>query len=379
MFTNFAMSNRARIFLCLALLVAVSAACRQGAVTFPDPTYTPRPSVFASGRTAYGFFPTPPQVSLDSVFQHYRLMGSHADVSLVQENIPWEAFALGADAESQKITDMRNARQLARANNLESIYVIDPLNGLNRREFMGLPDGWEASFANPEVRAAFRNFSLRVLREFKPRYLGLASEINTYAEAYPDDFPNFLSLYREVYAAVKQESPETQVFVTFQWEQMNNLVGAENTGEPYQIQWEQIEVFEPQLDLWVISSYPFIAYRSGAEIPADYYTPLLARTDKPLAVAEGGFISRQTGVLPGSPRDQVDYLNAIHAQIGERLSFWIYLLLSDLDQASYNRFFRQRGMKEADINTLGFFVNVGLAEKDGAAKEALAVWDSFRR
>lgn len=370
-----------RLALPLTLLLLACLACGQSAVApFPDPTYTPEASIFESDRTAYGFFPTPPEVSLDSLFAHYRAMGQHADVSLVQEVIPWADFVNGIEVESQKITDLQNARVLTLANNLDSIYIVDPLNGLNRREFAGLPAGWEASFANPDVRAAYKNYTLRLAREFQPRYLGLASEINTYMEAHPEDAENFLSLYRETYAAVKAESPETQVFVTFQWDQVSGLAMAA-PGAERQLDWAQIEVFEPQLDLWVISSYPFVVFPSGADIPADYYSPLLARTDKPLAVAEGGFVSRQTGHIPGSPQDQVDYLNAIHSQIGgPRLKFWIYLLLSDLNEASYKKFMRQQGIKEEDITTLGFFVNVGLLEKDGQTpKPALALWDSYRQ
>jgi hypothetical protein len=234
-----------------------------------------------------------------------------------------------------------------------------------------------SQLCQPRNTPRLLNFTLRILREFKPSYLGLASEINTYAEVYPADFPNFLSLYRETYAAIKTESPETQVFVTFQWEQVNGLaeIGADSASR--QIKWEQIEVFEPQLDLWVISSYPFISFRTGAEIPADYYSPLLTRTQKPLAVAEGGFGSRPVKQAPGSPQDQVDYLNAIHTQLGERLDFWIYLLLSDLDLNSYAPLIRKQS-GQADVDTLGFFVSVGLREKDGAPKPALQLWDSFR-
>lgn len=370
---------RSRLLYPALLILFVSLACGQSASPFPSPTYTPEASIFESERTAYGFFPTPPKVSLDSVFATYKAMGQHADVVLVQENIPWTDFAQGVDIESQKITDMKNAQTLALANNLDSIYVVDPLNGFNRREFSGLPVEWNgANFSTPEVRKAYLNFTLRILREFKPRYLGLASEINTYAEAHPEDFENFLSLYRETYAAIKAESPETKVFVTFQWEQMNSIAGFDTSGVPYQIKWEQIEIFEPQLDLWVISSYPFIAFKSGSDIPADYYAPLLTRTDKPLAVAEGGFVSRETKNISGKPQDQVDYLNAIHTQLGDRLDFWIYLLLDDLNENSYASFFRKQGMGKGDIETFGFFVNVGLREKDGTPKPALQTWDSFR-
>lgn len=368
-----------RLLICITCLLISAIACGQSSSPFPDPPYTPEASVFESGRTAYGFFPTPPEVSLESVFAHYKTMGQHADVSLVQEGIPWTEFVKGVDVKSQKITDMQNARTLALANNLDLIYIVDPLNGLNRREFAGLPKDWETSFANPDVRNAYRNYAMRILREFKPRYLGLASEINTYMEAYPQDTENFISLYQETYAAIKAEAPETQVFVTFQWEQLNNLAGFEQAGVPYQTKWEQIEAFEPQLDLWVISSYPFIVFPTGAEIPADYYSALLTHTAKPLAVAEGGFVSRQTGHIPGTPQDQVDYLKAIHTQIGSRLDFWIYLLLSDLNGTSYAKIFRQQGAQEDDITTLGFFVNVGLLEKDGTAKPAMELWDSYRQ
>ena len=242
-------------------------------------------------------------------------MSRHADFVLFQHTIPWQDFVGGVNGESQSRTDIRNQMTLAVQNGLEAVYVVDPLNGLNRREFMGLPDGWEPSFANPDVRAAFTNYTLWLVREFHPRYLGLASEINTYMDAHPEDAANYISLYQSVYALVKAEAPETQIFVTFQWEDLNNLFSMAAEGrQPYDTNWDQIEAFEPNLDLWVISSYPFTVFQSGAEIPADYYTPLLSRTSKPLAVAEGGFTSRPTPPFQGDEQSQVDYLNAIHNQ-----------------------------------------------------------------
>jgi hypothetical protein len=139
-----------------------------------------------------------------------------------------------------------------------------------------------------------------------------------------------------------------------------------------------MEAFEPDLDLWVISSYPFVAFSSGADIPADYYSPLLTQTSKPLAVAEGGFSSQPVGPVSGTPQDQVDTITAIHEQIGgERLAFWIYLLLTDFNLDSYASFMRTKG-QSGDINTLGMFASVGLREFDGSPKPALEVWDEFR-
>jgi hypothetical protein len=367
-----------RLIIFISLIALTSMACgSSGTPTVPP---TPQVSIFDSGRTAYGFFPTPPEVTFASVFQMYKDLGQHADVILLQQNIPWEEFLQSANVESGHIADMKNQYILAGQNNLEVVYVVDPLNGLNRLEFSGLPKNWDANFTNPDVRTAYTNYTMRVVREFHPRYLGLASEINTYMDAFPDDAQNFVSLYHEVYAKIKSVSPATQVFVTFQWEHLNNLfVSDPSEGTPYQPSWELVEAFEPNLDLWVISSYPFGAFDSASKIPPGYYTPLLSRTDKPLAVAEGGFTSREVGPFHGTEQDQADYLNAIHTQIGGRLTFWIYLILNDFNLDSYAKLMQKQGVGDDDINTLGLFGSVGLREFDGTPKAALKIWDSFRK
>lgn len=363
-----------RLTLTLLALSLAGLAC-----TLANPAPAPSPSVFDPSRTAYGFFPSPPEPSFLSVIMHFVALGKHADFVLVQPNIPWADVVSIADKEPQRLTDIRNQVNLAYQNGLDVAFVVDPLNGLNRTQFMGLPEGWEASFSTPQVRTAFTHFALWVARNFHPRYLGLASEINTYADAHPDDFANYQSLYRETYAAIKSESPDTQVFVTFQWEDLNNLIPSAAEGRsPYQTDWEEVETFEPQLDLWAISSYPFAVFKAGSEIPADYYTPLLMRTAKPLAVAEGGYTSRPIGPFTGTPQDQVDYLNAIHTQIGSRLRFWVYLLLSDFNPQSFAKAMRAQGLPENDVNALGMFSAVGLRQADGTAKPALAIWDAFR-
>jgi hypothetical protein len=331
------------------------------------------------GQTLYGFFPSPPVMTTESVIATFKALDEHGELVLFARNVPWKDFAKGVDADSADIVQLTGMVQLARQNYLEPVFVIDPLNGLDRRRFMGLPEGWKPSFSNPDIRAAMSNYALRIVRQFHPRFLALAAEINTYQDTHPDDYPAFLSLYREMYARIKAAAPDILVFVTFQWEELNNLIpGADGGKAPYETRWEQIQAFEPQLDIWAISTYPFVAYRSASEIPADYYARLSEHTAKPLALAEGGYTSENVAQLRGTPQDQAGFLKAVHEQIGAKLRLWIYTVLSDFSLESYAPFLKKQGLG-GDVPTLGWFAHVGLRLADGTPKPGLAVWDSFRK
>lgn len=257
-----------QFYAALIAITLVTLACGGGTPRIPP---TPQESVFDPSDTAYGFFPSPPEVTLESVLELYRDMGDHGDFVLIQQNTDWEGFLNGAEGESQTRTDFINQAKLAYQNGLEHVFVLDALNGLNRREFAGLPNGWEASFANPNIRTAYENYALWVVRSFHAHYLGLASEINTYMDAHPEDASNFISLYNEIYALVKAEAPDTQIFVTFQWDDLNNMFPQPEEGnrQKFDVNWEQVEAFEPNLDLWAISSYPYFVFPSGSNIPTD--------------------------------------------------------------------------------------------------------------
>jgi hypothetical protein len=332
----------------------------------------------ASTQTLFGFFPSPPVMTTESVLATFKAIGEHGDMVLFQRNVPWIDFVAAAGGETKDIRELTTMVQLAQQNNLEPVLVVDPLNGLDRRRFAGLPPGWKPSFANPDVRAAMTNYALRIVTEFHPRFLGLASEINTYQDTHPDDYPGFVTLYREIYARVKAAAPSTQVFVTFQWDELNNLTpGLDGGKPPYETRWEQVEAYEPQLDLWAISTYPFFFYRSAGGIPADYYSRLASRTTRPLAVAECGYTTENMQAIRGTPQDQAMFLKAVHDQLGARLRLWVYTVLGDFSLDSYAPFMKQQGVG-GDIPTLGWFAHIGLRGPGGTPKPGLALWDSFR-
>lgn len=231
----------------LTILALISMACASS-----QPVLEEVDIVNPENKTKFGFFPTPPEPTEESIISNLQAMSQHADVLLFQESVPWNEFKGSCEIDSGKITELTNILSFVNAIGLKPIFIVDPLNGLDRREFKGVPQEWDnIKFGNDLVRSAYRNFAVRLAIDFRPEFLGLASEINTYMDAYPDDVENFLSLYKETYQEIKSISPGTKVFVTFQWDDLNRLDG---DGILYDTKWDQIEIFEPNLDIWAIST-----------------------------------------------------------------------------------------------------------------------------
>ena len=124
------------------ILFLASLACSSSPTATPGPIPSLASSPFDLGRTVYGFFPSSPEVSVQSVIDTYKAIGQHGDVVLLQQNIPWVDFVKSPDGSSSNITDIHNQYILAHQNGLEVIFVVDPLNGLNRSQFQGLPQTW---------------------------------------------------------------------------------------------------------------------------------------------------------------------------------------------------------------------------------------------
>ena len=208
-------------------------------------------------KTKFGFFPTPPKPTEKSIISNLQSMSQYADILIFQESIPWQEFADGIDIDSSKIAELTNLVSFINAIGLEPIFIVDPLNGFNRREFISVQQEWEnINLGNEEVRTAYHNFAVRLAKDFQPEYLGLASEINTYMDTQPEDIDNFLSLYNETYEEIKSISPNTKILVTFQWDDLNRLDG---DGSLYDVKWDQMEMFEPNLDIWAISTYLYFS------------------------------------------------------------------------------------------------------------------------
>lgn len=148
--------------------------------------------------------------------------------------------------------------------------------------------------------AAFRRRWLdhvtRVAREFQPPYFSLGNEVDSfyhYGPTHQREFDHYATLVAESYDAVKAVSPRTQVMVVFRYEEMVAKRG-----------FDLLRKFDAKkLDLFGFTTYPDLQkFKSPAEIPRDYYRPILDRIgQKPVAFTEIGWAT-----APGNARGEAN-------------------------------------------------------------------------
>ncbi|HAF07110.1 MAG: hypothetical protein QME48_07115 [bacterium] len=133
------------------------------------------------------------------------------------------------------------------------------------------PPGMEnATLSDSIWRAAYKQAALDVVKATRPLYLSLGNEVNRWYEKYgdngPNGFTNYVSLYEEIYEAVKELSPETKVFCIF---------AREIVSENREANLDVLKLFNySKIDLLIFTSYPYSVQgiNSPSDIPDDYYS-----------------------------------------------------------------------------------------------------------
>jgi hypothetical protein len=221
----------------------------------------------------------------------FELAGDSGEVVLIKRVPPWgELLAEDGFPSDELVAATRRETELAREHKLELFVAIDPTGGrTGPGDLADLPAGMEgAGFGDARVREAFLRYTRYVAANYKPLFLALGVEVNSYAAANPEDFGNFVSLYAEAYDAVKALSPDSVVFPTFQLEEMHGLLPPGGARSP---QWNVITQFDPRIDLIALSTYPHLVFSDPARIPQEYLSRAQRYADAPVAIAEMGYSS----------------------------------------------------------------------------------------
>lgn len=342
-----------------ALAALALVACRDAASSItPAPARTPEgpPRPFEMGISSL-----PLDLTDEGYVRAMDLAAGAGELVLIKRAPPWTEFVPGGAISSETAGITERERSLIRERGLRVFFAIDPTDPADRGRLAGLPENLRgAGFAHPDIQHALLAYAEYVVRNYRPRYLALATDINLYARIHPEDFDAFLGLYAVVYDAVKAIAPEVAVFVTFQYEDLNGVLP---TTDEHAGDWDVVARFSDRLDLFAISTYPSLAFQRVKAIPADYYTRARRRTGLPLAIAEMGYSSGpgRRGLNLGTEPLQEEFLQRILLE-AEALDmrFVIWLAAWDLPYAT--------------DPPLDVFRYIGLRREDGSPKPAWDVW-----
>ena len=356
-----------------ALIVAAAmiAACGgtgdgSGEPVHPGPTVV-RAAPEGEPRTLQlGFGALPAEETNESYVNTFANAAQYAELVMITRAPPWADFLPGAGIsdETRELTQLETA--LIDQYGLELVFAIDPTDGaVQRSRIAELPEGYDPrrGFLDEDVRAALIEYAAYVARNYDPAYLAVGVEINMLRDRAPEQFAAFLLAYDAIYTTVKETSPETKVFPTFQLE---DLEGTLDRAHPPQ--WEALEAFRGRMDVLAISTYPYLAgFRSTADIRGDYYTQLLDHFDGEILIAEAGYASKpvEGRANVGTESDQNAFVNRLLSEANAN-GFAAVIWVAALDPI----------YAQGDS---AVFQNVGLRHTDGANKVAWGTWEIWAR
>lgn len=349
---------------CLALLaVALLTACQQKEPgEAPEGSLPPRATA-GPARSYYLGFSSLPSVLTDTGYQQtFDLASQWGEVLLIQRPPSWSDFLPGAtlsETQKERTTSERNA---ARVRGLKLFMALDPFDAADRGRLASLPEGRQGqNLGNADLKSAFVAEARYIALNYRPAFLSLGMEVNATYEKDPDQYAKFLDAYRDAYFAVKNVSPETRVFVTFQYEQ---LMGVLPWEKPHPPRWELLEGFGEELDLFGLTSYPSFAYPVARRVPSDYYRQIRDHTKLPIAFAAVGFSSAPSrdGVNSSTPAEQRRFVQR---------------LIQDADEVKSPLliWFIGRDPSYLTAPPYDLLSNIGLRDASDRPKEAWPAWE----
>jgi len=198
-------------------------------------------------------------------------------------------------------------------------------------------------------------------KKYQPDYLSLGVEINSFYLYQQDTFDLYVQYVREAYDKIKVVSPNTRVMTNFQFERMRGE--ASLTGQNFESHWHLIDKFTGKVDMFSFTVYPFLEYKSVADIPDDYLAEIREYTSLPVMITETGWPTEDlaSGVA-GSDQDQIDFLMKLIQQangIDVEVIIWVFP-----HDASF-------GIAGGIFDHLSFF------ENDGTPKAGYKYWQAI--
>ena len=343
------------------LAVLLVAACREQVQ--PAGGFQPLPRVEAGEPRTYrlGFSSMPAQLTDQAYLDAFDLAANFGDTLLIQRAPSWADFLPGSKPSESLERRTIGERDAIRERGLQLLFALDPFDPTERGRLATLPPGFEgADLSDPALRQAFVAEAKFIALNYRPAYFALGTEVNAAFEHDPGGYAAFVDAYAEAYDVVKEASPETLVFVTFQYEQLLGLILWE---PPHAPRWELFDDFDGRLDLLALTTYPSFVYAVARKVPPLYYVQVREHSPLPIAFASVGYAS-----APGR-----EGLNSSTAAEQRR---FLQRLLRDADElrSPLVVWFAGRDPAFAQAPPLDLLASIGLRSAGDEPKEAWPTW-----
>lgn len=248
-------------------------------------------------------------------------------------------------------------KQYIRANSMFPIIHMSFIGA--RMTLEGPPGIISPTLDNSDWRKAYKQAAIDIVKAARPLYLSLGNEVNRWYEQYgtrnndPNGFQHYVSLYSEIYQAIKDISPQTKVFCTFARE-----IVAQNREADLAV----LKMFDAnKMDLLVFTSYPYSVKGIGRpdKIPDDYYVRAAEyMPGKPFGFSELGWPALEAF---GGEQAQADFIT----QAASRLT---------LKQGINLHLFGWAWLSALDNNDA-----IALIKRDGNPRPAYQAWQAVFR
>lgn len=351
-----------RYALALLLVGLLLTACQDNTGEPSEGSLPPRETA-GPARSYYLGFSSLPSALTDAGYQEaFDLASRWGEVLMIQRPPSWRDFLPGASLSEIQRERTTSEREAARARGLKLFIALDPFDPAAREQLASLPEEYRGrDLGDRSLKEAFIAEARYIALNYRPAFLSLGMEVNATYERNPEQYSRFVEAYREAYEAVKGISPETQVFVSFQYEQMMGVVPWE---APHPPRWELPQAYSEHLDMFALTTYPSFAYPVARRVPPEYYRQIREHTSLPIAFAAAGYASTPSreGVNSSTPEEQRRFLQR---------------LLQDADElkAGLLVWFIARDPSYLTAPPYDLLASIGLRDANDRPKEAWPSWE----
>jgi hypothetical protein len=210
--------------------------------------------------------------------------------------------------------------------------------------------GLTVDFTDPDQVEVYSEALAALARDVRPSFLGVGNEINLLWEDDPAAFDAFATALPGIADRVREASPRTRVFTTFQLEFLRG--GGAISGVEREPRWDLVDAVADAIDFVAFTTYPWFDYPTPEEIPGDYYRAILDELELPIGFTELGWPAGELAVAPGglgagTPEAQaafIERLEELLEGIEPVLGLWVHAF----DSPAAGELFATLGLHEAD-------------------------------